>query len=98
MRYRVLHFERFRQIIRRRRYATLAMRNAGDLQAHLDAAQGSCQHQIVKITEVSNAESLVLQFAEAGAERHVEALQNHLAEAIGGVAGGRIYSLSLIHI
>src|ERR1700722_19957206 len=65
----VLHFERFRQIIRRRRYPALAMRNAGDLQTHLDAAQSSSQHQIVEVTEMPDAENLILQLAEAGAER-----------------------------
>src|SRR6185437_11767642 len=53
--------QRFGQVFERHRDAALAMRHSGNVETHLDAAESSGKHQVVKITEVSNAERFVLQ-------------------------------------
>src|SRR5437773_9022876 len=58
-------------------------RHAADREAHLDAAERTGQHEVVEVAEVSDAEDAALDLAEAHPERHVEALENGLANAIG---------------
>src|SRR2546421_9263279 len=63
--------------------AAAAMRDPGAVQPHLDPAQGAAQHQIVEMAEMADTEDLALHFAEPGAERHVEAVENDLAHPVG---------------
>ena len=62
--------------------------HAREPQAHLDAAQRPGQHQVVEVAEVADPEHPALQLAEAGAERHVEALEDHAPHVVGVVALG----------
>src|SRR6185437_12284789 len=71
---------RFGKILRCRRYAILPMRHAQETQAHLDPGQRSRQHQVVEATEMADAEDLAGEFAQAGAERHIEIVEHDLAQ------------------
>src|SRR5919201_1857379 len=44
-------------------------------EAHLDAAQRAGEHQIVEVTKMPDPEDMTFEPAEAGAERHVEAIE-----------------------
>src|SRR5258708_19903225 len=61
------------------------MRHPGDTQPHLDAAQRAGEHEVVEIAEMADAEDLVGEPAEAGAERHVETLEDGPAQPVGAV-------------
>ena len=72
---------------------------AGELQAHLHAGQRARQHQVVEVAEMADPEHLVLELAQAGAERHVEALEDHAADLVGAVEqhrGERAGELALV--
>src|SRR3954464_8579034 len=56
-------------------------------QPQLDAAERAGEHQIVEVSQVTHAEHSAFELAQAGAERHVEALERHLAKRAGIVAG-----------
>ena len=62
---------------------------AGQLQAHLHAGQRARERQVVEVAEVADPEHLVLELAQSGAERHVEALEDHPADLVGAVARSR---------
>src|SRR5215813_11920781 len=62
------------------------VRDARQLQAHLNAAQSSGQHQVVEAAQVSNAEDPAREFGESCTERHIKILQNDFAQAVGIVA------------
>src|SRR3569623_3026302 len=68
--------------IHRGQNAAALVRDAGNIQSHFNACERSHQHQVVEVTEMTNAECPTLQPAEARAERHVEIVENDLAEAI----------------
>src|SRR5581483_11320009 len=71
------------EIVERRRDAALLERHLVDRQTHLDARQRAGKHQVVEVAEMADAEHLALHLAEALAERHVEALQDGLAQMVG---------------
>ena len=79
---------RRRRGIRAPRRRRRAVRYAGAVQPHLDPAQRAAQHQVVEMAEMADAEDLALQPAEAGAERHVEAVEDDLAQPVGIVPVG----------
>src|SRR5579885_2004933 len=62
--------------VERSRHAPTLERNAGEIEAHLDAAERRHEHQIVEVAEVADAEGKALQLSQAGSERHVEAFEN----------------------
>ena len=51
-------------------------------EAHLHRPQRARQHQIVEVAEMADAEYAALELAEAVAERHVEALQDHAPQLV----------------
>src|SRR5438094_9401374 len=67
--------------------AAFLMRHAGQLESHLDAAQSTGEHEIVEVAEVTDAEDLILQTPQTGAERHIEMIEHNLAEFVRVVAG-----------
>ena len=72
---------------------------AGELQAHLHAAQRAREHQVVEVAEMADPEHLVLQLAEPRAERHVEALEDDAAQLVRAVEhdrGQRAGELALV--
>ena len=69
--------------IHRRLHAAAGERDAGELQAHLDAGERGHQGQVVAVAEVADAEHAALDLAQAGAEREVEALVDELAQRVG---------------
>src|SRR5258708_37711114 len=60
----------------RRSNAPGSRRNSCHLKPHLDASQGTAQHQVVEIAEMSDSEDFAFRFSEALAERHIEAVEN----------------------
>src|SRR5687767_14950451 len=60
--------------------------DAGETKAHFNAAQGARQHQIVERAKMADSKHLAGESAEAGAERHVELLEDHATESIGIVS------------
>src|SRR5579859_1490093 len=70
------------QIIEGSGYAGLEYGDIGQLQAHLHAAQGSGQGEIVEIAEMTDAKHLALQFAQARTKRHVESFENDLPHLV----------------
>src|SRR5512146_1848917 len=60
--------------------AAALVRHAGQSESHLDAAQGSAEHEIVEVAEMADAEHLVRDFAEPAAERQVEMIEHDLAQ------------------
>src|SRR6266542_2423053 len=77
------------EVVERGGYAALLERDAGEREAHLDTGERARQHEVVEVAEVADPERLALQLAEAGAERHVEALEDGLPQRVRVVAGGR---------
>lgn len=65
--------------------AALAMGNAGDRKAHLDARQGPEDRQIVGVAEMPDPEDLACELGQTGAERDVEPLQRNRPEGVGVV-------------
>src|SRR5258706_1049863 len=82
-------FGAVRKILHRRADTFLLRWNAGEQEAHLDSGESAHQRQIVEVAEVSDAEHLAGKLAQAGAQRHVEGVENHFAHAVGIVSGGR---------
>src|ERR1700681_578326 len=76
------------QMVERGHHPPGPVGHASQSQPHLDAAQRSSKHEVVERPKMSDAKDLARKSPEAGSERHVEALENELAEAIGVVAGG----------
>src|ERR1700730_3057269 len=76
------------EIIHRRLHAALAVRHAGEREAHLDTGEGADDGQVVGVAEMADAEHLAGELGEAGAERNVEMLERGLAEAVGVLAFG----------
>src|SRR5215831_4515254 len=76
-----------------------AVRNPGAVQSHLDSRQRAAQHQIVEVPEMADAKHLGPNFAEAGAERHVEGFEDDFAQAIGELecSRGSTHSTSRPH-
>ncbi len=56
--------------------------NASCRQAHFDAGERSCDHEIMEITEMADTEHFVGQFAQTTAQRHVETVQDIGAQAV----------------
>src|SRR5260370_3515324 len=69
-------------------HAALLMRDLGKIKRHLDTGESAHQHQIVEMTEMADAEDLALELRQSRPERHVEMLQDHVAEMGGVMAGG----------
>src|SRR5688500_2340507 len=67
------------------RYAAAGERDSGFREPHLDAAQHPGDRELVDIAKVSEAERASLEPPQAGAERHVVALEDDLADAVGVV-------------
>src|SRR5437762_10401138 len=63
------------------------MRHARQLESHLHTAQSAREHEIVEVAEVADAEDLVLQAPETGAQRHIEMIEHDLAKFVRRVAG-----------
>src|ERR1043166_3442072 len=76
------------EIIHRRLHPALAVRHAGEREAHFDAGECAHDNEIVGVAEVADAEYLAGELREAAAERNVEMLERGLAEAIGVLAIG----------
>src|SRR5262245_6492195 len=76
------------QILHRGLHAFLLHRHAGEAEAHLHAGERAHQREIVEVAEMADAEHLAAQLGEAGAERHVERLEDDLAQAVRVVASG----------
>ena len=53
------------------------------VQSHLDTAQRSRQHQVVEVSQMTDAERASLEAAEPGAERHVESFEDDRAKPVG---------------
>src|SRR3979409_469166 len=68
-------------------HAPVAVRDFGKTEAHFDARERAENRQIVGVSEVPDPENLVGKPGEAGAERHVEVLEHHLAQAVGAMPG-----------
>src|SRR5690242_2926397 len=66
------------QVLHRRLYTFPFHLHAGELETHLHAGQRAHQREIVEIAEVADAEHLAGELAEAGAERHVERIEDRL--------------------
>src|SRR5204862_4684078 len=75
-----------REIVHRGDDAALLHRHAGERETHLDAGERAHQHEIVEVTEMADAEHVAAELGEAGAERKVERLEDHLAHATRGLA------------
>src|ERR1700730_4148371 len=60
-------------------------RHLGELQPHLYPGERSDQGQVVEMAEVADPEYPPGKFAQAGAERHVEAVQDDVADLVGVV-------------
>src|SRR6202048_1883002 len=69
-------------------HTALLMRDLGNIERHLDTGESAHQHQIVEMTEMADAEDPALELRQARAERHVEVLQDHVAEMVGVMASG----------
>src|SRR3984893_9954662 len=67
-------------------HTALLMRDLGNIERHLDTGESAHQHQIVEMTEMADAEDPALELRQARAERHVEVLQDHVAEMVGVMA------------
>ena len=52
------------------------MRDARQCETHLNATERTQERESIHIPQVPNPEDFSFQFAETGAERHVEVLQN----------------------
>src|SRR5690242_8378659 len=62
------------------------MRDAGQCEPHLDAAEGADQREVAEVAEMADAEDAVLELAEPVAEAHVEALEDQPAQPVGAMA------------
>ena len=76
------------EVIQRGIDAALVKRYPGSRQAHLDPAQRAGQHQVIKIAEMADAKNAALDFCQASTERHIESLQDQIAQMIGIVTVG----------
>src|ERR1700754_754188 len=63
-----------------RHYTTSLVRHLREPQRHLDAGERAHQHQVIEMTEMTDAENLALDLAETRPQRHVEVIERHLAE------------------
>ena len=75
--------EHVHQMLHRGLDAVAVELQPGETQAHLDAGERAHQREIVEVAEVADAEHPALEPAQAGAERHVEALEDDLANRVG---------------
>src|SRR4029077_19909428 len=76
-----------REIIHRGLHAALAVRHAGEREAHLDPRERADDREIVGVAQMPDAEHLAGDLREASAKRAVEMLQRGLAECIRIVPG-----------
>src|SRR5262249_10991078 len=63
-------FFALRQILQRSVDPARSMRNPGEHQPHLDAAQRPCKHQVVEVAQVPDPENSPLHFSQSAPERH----------------------------
>jgi tripartite ATP-independent transporter DctM subunit len=71
--------------------AAFRVGDAGKLKAHLHSGKRAEDRQIVRVSEMADAEDLAGEFAQPGPERHVEAFENERAHLIGVVSFGRAH-------
>src|SRR4051794_25312837 len=64
------------------------VRDTRTVQPHFDPAQRAAQHQVVEMAKMPDPEDLAFHLAETGAERHVEAVEDDLANTVGIMAFG----------
>src|SRR5437667_1592133 len=83
---RQLRRRRFREIVHRRLRSTFAMRDGGKSEPHFHAGERAAEHEIVEVTQMTDAEDLAGDLAQALAQRHVEAVEHDLPEGIGVVS------------
>ena len=77
----------FGKMLHRGSGSALVVRNTCYCESHFNAAEGSCEHQVIEIPEVSDAEDFIHDFAKSASERHTETLEHNLTEFVrGGVA------------
>src|SRR5207247_1408909 len=74
------------QIVKGCRNAAAGEWHAAGGKTHFDAAQRPSEHQIAEIAQMADAEQSTSQLSESGSERHVEALENDVTQAIGVVS------------
>src|SRR5207247_3536257 len=77
-----------RKVMHGRLYTAGPMRHAGARQAHLDPGQCAEQRQIVEVSKVADAKHLALELVQPGAERHVEPIEEDLAQPVAVVDCG----------
>src|SRR6187402_475626 len=71
------------EILHGRGHARAGQLDARKLQAHLAAAQGRHQRQVVAVAQVADAEHAALDLAQARAQGEVEAFVDQLAHRVG---------------
>src|SRR6185312_9026366 len=64
------------------RNAAFLVRHAGQTQPHLNSAQSSHQHQVVEVSQMSDAKYTARKLREPGAQRHVGVFQDDLAKLV----------------
>src|SRR5579871_1121632 len=67
-------------------HAAFLVRDAGEAQAHFDAAKRACQCQVIERAEMADAEYLSGKLGEAGTKGHIEVLEDHGAQLVRIVA------------
>src|SRR5436190_6448950 len=80
-----------REILHGGLHALLFHRNCSQRKAHFDAGKRAHQHEIVEVAEVADAEHLAAELGEPRAERQIERVEDHLAHAVGILAGRHHY-------
>src|SRR5205823_10196377 len=70
------------EIVKRRRDTAFRVGNTREGKAHLDTAQRAGQHEVVEITQMTDAENSSLQLRQTRSERHVELVEDHLAQLV----------------
>ena len=69
------------------------MFDARGSEPHLDPRQGPDQHQIIDPAEMADPEHLACDFAQTGAQRDIEAVENDRAHRIGQERPVTVYRL-----
>ena len=67
------------------------VRDAREFEPHLHAGKSAEDREVIRIAEMADAEDIAGKLAQPGSERHVEALKDDRAHAIGVAAFGHAH-------